>query len=259
MAEENQAPEGEQTPQYSPAETTAMEQGWVPKEQWTGDGKWRDAEAFLDRGELFGKIDRQNREMKALRESLGDVKRHYESVKETEYKRAIASLRAEKKTALQEGNADAVIEIEDRLDTIRDHQTEARMRASQPQYVDNGESHPEFQAFVNKNPWYTQSRPMKSYADALGTELREQGKSPSDVLRAVEAAVRKEFPQRFSNPNRDRPSGVESGTGNSGTSNSSDKFVLNDMEKKMMNRLVESGVLTKEKYMADLKAKKEMS
>jgi hypothetical protein len=237
MAEENQAPEGEQTPQYSPAETTAMEQGWVPKEQWTGDGKWRDAEAFLDRGELFGKIDRQNREIK----------------------RAIASLRAEKKTALQEGNADAVIEIEDRLDTIRDHQTEARMRASQPQYVDNGESHPEFQAFVNKNPWYTQSRPMKSYADALGTELREQGKSPSDVLRAVEAAVRKEFPQRFSNPNRDRPSGVESGTGNSGTSNSSDKFVLNDMEKKMMNRLVESGVLTKEKYMADLKAKKEMS
>jgi len=46
----------------SPAEAKAMERGWVPKDVWEADEKnagkkWRDAEEFNDRGELFEKIE----------------------------------------------------------------------------------------------------------------------------------------------------------------------------------------------------------
>ena len=241
----------EQAPQYTPSEVTAMEQGWVPKDQWTGDGKWRDADAFLDRGELFGKIDRQNRELKALKESNSEVKRYLENVKELEYKKALATLRSEKKDALREGDADAVIAIEDKLDELRDEQVADRIKQAQQPVQSNGEQHPEFQAFVNKNPWYQTNRPMRSYADALGAELREAGNSPSQVLRAVEVAVRKEFPQRFTNPNRSLPSGVE-GSNTRGSSTSKDTISMSDDEKRIMTRILSTGV-SKERYLADFK------
>ena len=242
----------EQAPQHTPSELQAMEQGWVPKDQWSGDGKWRDAESFLDRGELFSKIDKQNRELRSLKESNQEVKRYLENVKELEYKKALDTLRNEKKAALKEGDADAVIAIEDKLDELRDEQAEQRIKqATAPAQKSNGEQHPEFQAFVNKNPWYQTNRPMRSYADALGVELREEGKSPSEVLRAVEQAVRKEFPQRFTNPNRDKPSGVEGG-GNPGGSTSKDTLVMSDDEKRIMNRILSTGV-SKEQYLKDFK------
>jgi hypothetical protein len=55
------------TVEYSDTEKKAMAQGWVPEDQYEGTGKWRSAEEFLDRGELFAKIDEQNRATKRLK------------------------------------------------------------------------------------------------------------------------------------------------------------------------------------------------
>jgi hypothetical protein len=75
--------------QYTKIQQQAMEQGWVPKEEFQGDEEtFIDAAEFVRRGELFGKIEHQNREMKLLRQSLEALKQHHSKTKEVEYQRA---------------------------------------------------------------------------------------------------------------------------------------------------------------------------
>ncbi len=95
---------------------------------------------------------------------------------------------------------------------------------------------------------------MKDFADNEGIRLAQRGLPPAEVLKEVEAQVRKEFPEKFTNPNRSRPGAVE-GTTNKGTS-SKEVYALSDDERNVMTRLVKSGILTKEQYIADLKAAK---
>ena len=48
----------ESTPQVDSYEDEARNQGWKPKDEYEGDPtKWRPAKDFVERGELFGKID----------------------------------------------------------------------------------------------------------------------------------------------------------------------------------------------------------
>ena len=97
---------------------------------------------------------------------------------------------------------------------------------------------------------------MRAFADEFGNKLAQQGVSPSDVLKQVEQAVRKEFPNKFVNPNKEHAPNVEQPKGgNKPTGKDSDSF-MNEQERKVMNDLVRSGLLTKEKYIADLKAVK---
>lgn len=236
--------------QPNEAEVAARAQGWVPKDEWTGEGKWRDAESFLDRGELFSKIDAQRHELKSLRKAQVDFAAHLETVRKTEFDRALASLRAEKKDALVDGDADAVIRVDEKIAEIREQARAVKVEQNQ---VAN-EPHPEFVAWANKNPWYTSSDAMRTYADVEGFKLAQRGVPPEQVLKEVEALVRKEFPQRFTNPNRERTSGVEGGTGKGAPTSGKESYQLSDEQRTVMNRLVKSGALTKEQYIADLKA-----
>lgn len=243
--------ENTQPVEHTAVEKQAMEQGWVPKDQWSGEGKWRDAEDFLDRGELFGKIDHQKRELKALREAQESFKQHLETVRATEYKRALADLKAQKKEALREGDADAVVEIDEQMEEVREAEYAAKIAANRPAQS-NGEDHPEFVAWKNRNSWYQTNSEMKKFADAYGSGLRANGVSPSEVLRDVEATVKQKFANRFSNSNRDRANAVEGGSSSPAPART-DKFALSEDERRMMRRIVATGAITEEKYIADLK------
>src|SRR3990167_1877833 len=197
--------------EFSKTEQTAIDQGWVPKEDFQGEEhKWVDAGEFLRRGELFGKIDAQNRELKETRKTLAALQEHYLRVQETEYKRAIADLKKQKKEALIENDVEAVLDVDEKLDNLRDEQLKqaaASARAHQQEQV--LQPHPEFVAWTQKNGWYENNKPMRAFADALGSELQSGGKSPSEVLRIVAEEVRKEFPSKFYNPKRDDVGSVE--------------------------------------------------
>lgn len=249
MAEQENTETG--TPEYTETEQKALEQGWVPKEDWSGEGKWRDAESFLDRGELFGKIDAQNREIKSTRQALQALQQHYAKMSEVEYKRALETLKKEKKEALLENDADAVLDADEKIAALREGVRQAPVQ----QVVDNT-PHPEFQAWVNKNSWYTSSTVMAAAADQLGRELAAQGKSPSEVLREVEKEIKKEFAHKFTNPNRDKAGAVE-GTSSSGGGGRAERVQLTEVEEQVMKKLVGAGVLTKEAYIADIRKQRE--
>lgn len=236
-------------PQLSPVEQEALEQGWVPKDQYQGDEhKWVDAGEFLRRGELFKKIESQSREIKDVRRALVEMKKLHASVREVEYQRALDTLKAQKKEALENNDADAVIAADERIDLIKEQQRQLQVETVEtPQ---TGEEHPEFVNWKSKNQWYVNSGPMKAFADALGAELAQEGLPPSEVLRRVEAEVKKEFPHKFRNPNQARPNAVEG----AGRPAGGDKgFQLTSDERKVMQTFVRTGVMTEAEYIKELK------
>jgi len=245
--------ENSTAPQISKAEEEARAQGWVPKEEFNGDEhKWVDAGEFLRRGELFGKIESQNKELRAIRETLAQFKNHHEKVQEAAYKKAVEDLKAKKKEALLDNDADLVIEVDEQLQDVKAQQKALQAQAQRPEPQ---QEHPEFVAFKQKNAWYDNSRPMRAWADVRGLELAQEGKSPSEVLRQVEREVRTEFPNKFENPNRAKPGAVE-GTVQRGRSADA-SYEPNDTERQLAKKFVRQGLFKNEQeYFKELSSMK---
>lgn len=241
-------------PQYSDIELKAMEQGWRPKDEWQGEeADFIDAKEFVRRKPLFDKIEHQHKELKQLKTAFASFKEHYGKVEQAAYERAYKELQTKQKEALKEGDVDTFYAIQEQLDDVKEQA--AALKENRGSVQQEPEVHPEFKAWIDKNPWYAKHSHMKKFADDYGLELAAKGFSREEVLKKVESAVKEEFPNKFRNPNKDRPGAVESGSrGNAGRGG--DGFELTEQERKIMNDLVRGGHITKEKYIADLKKAK---
>lgn len=253
MSEENTNAGDEGNEPAGGSEPTAIElkardAGWRPLDEFNGDpDEWVDAGEFVRRGPLFKALETKNKELKAIRETLAQFQDHHSKVQETAYKKALADLKAKKKEALIEGDADLVVEIDEQLHDVK---LEQAQRAA-PVQRDATEDHPEFVAFKQKNSWYENTYPMRRWADARGEELAREGKSPSDVLRTIEREVRDEFPKRFENPNRSRANTVENGAQRGSTTTRA--YQPNEIEEKLAARFVREGLYkNKQEYYAEL-------
>jgi hypothetical protein len=238
------------TPDVDPYESEAREQGWKPKEEYEGDPeKWRPAKEFVERGELFGKIDVLGRELKETKKALKMLQEHNLKIKETEYKRAVDELKALQKKHLEEGNSDGYLETTELLTDLKAEQ-KAREAVSQvqPQQVD-----PRFNAWVETNKWYAQDAELREYADVVGMGYAQKnpGLDPEDVLKFVAAQVKLRYPNKFQNPNRNKPSAVEGASTTSSPKTNS--FELTDDERKVMNTFIRTGAMTKEEFIAQVK------
>lgn len=251
MSDENNVPqEGSETTQeaqLTPTQEQALASGWVPKDSFKGDpDKWVDAAEFIRRGELFSKIDHQNREIKELRRTMEALAQHHQNVSEVEYQRALSTLKAQKKSALEEGDADLVIAVDEQIDAVKEMQRNAP-KVNVPQQQNDPQ---EFVSWKAQNQWYESDETLREYADAVGLQLHQQGLSPNEVLAKVSEKVRKTFPAKFQNPRQSRPSPVE---GSSAKGSSSSSFQLTPEERRVMNTFVRQKVMTEEQYIAELK------
>lgn len=255
MAEENvntgtEVP-GEEKP-LSRIQEEALNQGWVPKDEFQGEeDAFIDAAEFVRRGELFRKIESQSKEMKELRKALNGLASHNAKIREVEYTRALNDLKAQKKTALNEGDADRVVEIDEQLDLVKEQQ---RIQNTQTVQQVSTEVHPELSSWIAKNSWYESNPEMRKFADRLGVVLAPD-MSPSDVLKEVEKEVKERFKDKFRNPNRAKPNSVEGVTTRPQNTREAE-LELSDVEKTVMKTLVDGGHITREDYLKQLKAVK---
>lgn len=243
--------------QIPEVEVEARSAGWVPKEEYDGDEhKWVDAGEFLRRGELFAKINKQSSEVKELRRTVQQLADHNQKIKERAFKDAIASLKAQKKEALIEGDADLVVDIDDRIDDVKAAEQDFRRLSAQEKSEVQEQIHPEFAEWTNRNSWYVNDAPMAAFADALGRNLAGHGKSPIEVLREVEKQVKAEFPHKFRNPNKDKPSSVESSNAKGGRTGG---YTPTEEERQIARRFVRAGAFKTEqeyyKQLADMEKK----
>lgn len=243
-------------PELSSIEQRALEMGWRPKDEFNGDeDDFIDAKEFVRRKPLFDRIEQQGKALKNVTKALEALKEHYGKVQETEYKRALNDLKMQRKAALSDGDGDRFEEIDAQIKSIETQAQSFKANQELP-IVQEEVIHPEFQAWTSKNPWYGTIPYMRNFADSLGQELAASGRySNSEILQEVEKRVKAEFPDKFRNRNKDNAPDVSSGGKPSRTSN--DDVQLTEQERKIMNTLVATKQITKEKYLADLKKIKE--
>ncbi len=243
----------------SPVEERATLQGWKPKEQFVAEGgnesDWRPAREFVDRGELFAKIEDVKRENRNLKRTLQDFKEHHEKVSKIEYQRALSDLQKAKKEALIEGDADKVVEIDQQiLDTREAAKTAAVTREvrEEAQAIN-----PVFAAWVERESWYQYDAEMRTFADSIGVAMKQANPSmsPETVLSEVSKRVRKAYSEKFKNPRKEAAPTVESG--DSPRTNKGSNFELTEDEQRAMRRFVKAGAMTEDQYKAEIKALRE--
>ena len=196
MSEENQEVSGqEQAPEVN--EAVAKEArifGWVPREEFRGsDDEWVDAEVFVKRGKeinpilrknnetLMKKLDEKSKEIDSIKASVEEFKKFqkesYER-KQVELEVQIAELKTRKREAIAEGNGDLVVDIDDRIDEIKEAQREAKEEAkkpvAEPARTADIPDDPSLQAWLGKNEWFGQDTEMTDVANGLGASVRRQ-------------------------------------------------------------------------------------
>lgn len=245
--------------QHSVVEERAMSQGWKPKEQYVADGgnesDWRPAKEFVDRGELFSKIEEGKREIRNLRKTMQLFREHHEKVRQTEYQRALDDLKVAKKAALIDGDADRVIEIDQQILDTREAQKQAVM-VQAAEDVAAPAINPAFSAWVERNQWYSYDTEMKAFADQFGTSYAQQnpGLTIERVLKEVETRVKKAYSEKFTNPRKQDAPDVEAGGKAPRSSRSNAGIELTEDEQRAMRRFVKAGAMTEEQYIAEVKA-----
>lgn len=258
--EEIKPVEGEQVPELSPVEQRALEMGWKPRSEFDGDeSDFVDAKEFVGRKPLFEKLSQQSRKIKNLENAFGALQTHYTTVKETEYNRALAALKAERKTAVSEGDGDKWEALDEEIKTL-EAQAES-MKTLREQPVAEQPAHPALQTWLAQNPWYTSNSYMRAFAEEKGTQLHRSGMAPEEVLKEVTKLVKKEFPNKFTNPNKESAPNVSEGgkpSKSGGGSLAAVEAGLTEQQRKIMNTLINQRnskgepLMTKEQYLKDL-------
>jgi hypothetical protein len=236
MAEDQVQDQQQSEPAPAANETVEKEArlfGWVPKEEFRGsENDWVDADTFVKRGKEINPILRKNNEtlMKKLDEKVKEIdeikasveefkkfqKEAYER-KQIELQAQIIELKAQKKTAIAEGNGDLVVDIDDQLDKIKEAQAEAKAESKEPppQVSAPQEIDPEIGSWLERNTWFNQDPEMTEISNALGASLRRQFPSLSGraFLDKLDERIANYFPEKTSLGKKARGSAVDS-TGN---------------------------------------------
>lgn len=211
-------PTGEQPQekQYSKVETQALEMGWRPQEEWTGDpDDFVSAKEYVARKSFFDKIAHQSKEIKELKATLGEFSEHFRKVEDYTRKQVLEELKAAKKAALEAGDPDEVIRIDEAITDfkVNEKELEAQKKAKEEQ-PKSGELNPVYVSWKAKNSWYQADPKMTQFADkiAIGYRQLHPDSTPEQVLAEIETEVRERFPDKFKNPARSKPAAVEQGS-----------------------------------------------
>ena len=156
--------EGEQPEQKQPSkyEQQAIEMGWRPKEEWSGDLEdFVDAKEYVQRKSFYDRISLQSGEIKELKKTLNEFSEHFRKVEDYTRKQVLEELKQAKKTALEQGNADDVIRIDEAITDfkVKEKELEAQKQSKEQQHQ-SGELNPEFVRWKSNNDWYTVDQEM---------------------------------------------------------------------------------------------------
>lgn len=247
-------------PQYTEIEKQAMAQGWKPKDQWDGDpNQHRSAREYLDRGELLGKIKTQNQQLTEIRAALQQMSEHNRKVYAAGYENAIKELKAQKLAALREGDAEAVMAIDEKIDNTKEQLEQVKQTPQVPKAPQTSERTVQWLA---ANPWYQTETAMKHAANGYAQEYaaRTGSRDEDAIYEYVDKKIREDFPHKFKQvqPTKAAPSpdgdSRRGGGGKPSSGNLTFDKVLAQMDETSANiarNLVRTGGITKEKYVED--------
>lgn len=107
-----------------------------------------------------------------------------------------------------EGETERAIAYEEKIEEVEQQKVEFDRDVQSVNIPQTAEVDPRFIQWQEQNSWYGRDHNLTRFADAIGIDYAKQGMSPSEVLVAVAREVKKEFPNKFTNPNQNRPGAV---------------------------------------------------
>lgn len=250
-AVETEVQETEQK-QPSKVEALARSLGWRPKEEFDGDeSRWTDADEFVT--VRFGKVSNQfnttNAKVKDLERTLKSLTDHLGKVEKLAYERAVATLKKEKREAVEAGDVDRVDAIDTEIDQIHADLQEKKQEQAQPELSET------VKEWLGKNKWFNSDPDMTDDASSISATYRARHPEASDeeMLAHVDTKIRKLYPEKFTNPKRQETPTVETGgnTAGGGTRKYT-RSDLNDEQKRMHDYFIKTGDLTSEQYIQQL-------
>lgn len=245
------------TSKFSEAEQRAYEKGWRPKEEWDeSSGKpWISAEEFERRGELFSRIESQNKEIKELKKAFDMLVDHNRKLEEADKNAAIERLNAMRAEAISNNEGAKVVKIEEQIEEVKKIET----KLPEPSKTTSAA----FDKWVADNNWYLEDKELHSFADSLGVgyKIQNREKSDEEVYEYVTNNIKKLFPEKFGKPAKKEEAPVDSSPRNRSSSTTSSKSIkvsdLSDDEKKVMNVFVKQRkIMTQDQYLEQLAAAK---
>lgn len=240
-------------------------QGWKPLSEWVADGgseeDHRSAREFKDRGELLKRIQAQSGELKEVTRLVNTLSEHNKKVYVAGWENALKDLRAKRADAIENADGKALAQIEDAIDKTKDNLAAAKAQQTNTVKAPQGVT-PEFQGFLDTNPWYNETATMRHWAHGMAIEFAKVNPDAkeADVYKFIAKEVRKDFPEKFERKGPPSPDG----SGRSTSSSSSTNKGANAFEKLMdtldegqataARSMVKRGLMTKEKYVEDYEA-----
>lgn len=247
----------------SPAEAEARLLGWRPLEEFDGpEDKFRSAEDFLAEGKringflrkdldkLRNEVSRRDQDIAELKQTLSEFAAFHRETEKKAYERAKAELLAAKKDAIREGDGDKVVELEEKMEQLRELDPGKLAPKAPPPQVD-----PVFAGWVNENKWFAENAKLRVVANGYGELLRQEapGLVGRPFLDEVKRRVAEDFPAAFGNQERNRPAAV-AGSGET-RERSSGKRGYNDLPpdaRTMCDKFVKQGlVASRDQYVKE--------
>lgn len=192
-------------PTIDQTEQAAREKGWKPKEEYEGTkGDWVDAAEFIRRGDLMERISSQSKEIKKLQKTIDGMTQHYYANVESQVRRELANLKADRKEAIELGDAEKVDLIEQEMQRVQ-HQIK-----TVPQTAPDIDEDLVKWVAAPENKWFNEDQEMREFAIAYNEAyLKRNPGRIKDSLMKTDEAVRKAYPDKFKQVIK--PPSVESG------------------------------------------------
>lgn len=227
-------------------EQRARATGWTPKEDFKGNPeKWTEAEVWNAKADELMPILRSNNkhlvtelgstksELAALRKTMNQIVKANDNVAEDAYKRALADIRNQQATAIENQDPEAWKKLDEAKEALT-KPAKTEIPADDTLFKEN-----EAIFFRNTSSWYGTDVEMTAFAKQAGNMYADQGISPTDQFEMVEAAVREKFPEKF-NGTKHAAVGAPSGPGPKDKGKKNDFTSLPKEAQDAHNRTLES-------------------
>lgn len=198
----------------TPAENEAKTFGWVPLDEFKGDPEdWRDADTFLKRGKeingflrkdlekLKSNLMQKDAEIREVKETMAEFAKFHKETEERAYKRAIEDIRKQKAEAVNVGDGEAVVALDEQLDALK----EAQKQAATPVTTQKQNTpSKEYLSWVKSNIWFETDPELRALANVVSQEitLDSPGLPDAEYLQEITKRVKESAPEKFENPNR---------------------------------------------------------
>lgn len=248
--------------EVNPAEATAREHGWKPKEEWEGDpDDWVSYKEFNRRGELFARIAKYGHELKENREALKKLFVDQRKLYDAGYAKALAELKQQKMQAAEEGDARRMLLVDEEIDNLKENHQKVQQEFQVNERdgpAPNIQNQVALEQWASVNPWYTNDVYLRQEADTIAKAIvesaRSQGKNVefTKLLNEVSRQVKGKFPDKFPRSTT-KTSSVEGGTQREVTASSArgTRFTLDKIpaeEREIAKVVMQSSGLSEEEY-----------